>query len=151
MKDYTKSLKGACHCGTISFKVQLLDGLLSARRCTCSMCLRRGVIPVSAKLEDLEITSGEEYLSCYQFGTKTAKHYFCKLCGIYTHHQRRSNPEQYGINPACIEQFDIFDLEEVPILDGTRHPRDNSDGQIKWIGDLKHERRNYKEPSSINT
>lgn len=139
--DYTKPLKGACHCGAISFSVQLLDGLLTARRCTCSMCIRRGVIPISAKLEDLNFITGEKHISCYQFGTKTAKHYFCQICGIYTHHQRRSSPDLYGINPACLEGFNIFDLQKVPILDGTRHPRDNFDRQIKWIGDLKHERR----------
>ena len=142
MIDYENSLKGSCHCGTVSFKVQLLDGLNTARRCTCSMCIRRGVIPVSAKLDHLEILSGNDSLSCYQFGTLTAKHYFCSVCGIYTHHQRRSNPELFGINPACLEGFDLFDLDDVPILDGNQHPRDNDDGQIKWIGDLKHEPRN---------
>jgi len=97
MTDYTNLLKGACHCGTVKFNVQLVDGLRTARRCTCSMCIRRAVIPVSAKLNDLKIVSGEEALSCYQFGTHTAKHYFCKICGIYTHHQRRSSPDQFGI------------------------------------------------------
>jgi len=139
MTDYTQILNGACHCGSVTFTVQLLDGLETARRCTCSMCLRRGVIPVSAKLEDFQITSGEDKLSCYRFGTQTAKHYFCQRCGIYTHHQRRSSPDQFGVNPACLEGFDIFHLEDVPILDGTRHPRDEPDGKIKWIGNLKHE------------
>ncbi|NBU89174.1 MAG: GFA family protein, partial [Betaproteobacteria bacterium] len=37
-------------------------------------------------------------LRLYQFNTKIAKHYFCSNCGIYTHHQRRSFPDQYGYN-----------------------------------------------------
>jgi len=144
MSDNAKSaltIKGSCHCKSIQFEVRLLDGLKTARRCTCSMCVRRGVIPVSAKLADLTITKGGAELLCYQFGTKTAGHYFCSVCGIYTHHKRRSNPELFGINPACLEGFNIFDLESVPILDGSNHPKDNQDGQIKWIGDLTHKRR----------
>ena len=137
----TDSILGSCHCGAVTFKVQLVDGYKTARRCTCSMCVRRGVIPVSATLADLRILTGEDNLSCYQFGTKTAKHYFCQTCGIYTHHQRRSNPEQFGINPACLEGFDIFDLQDVPILDGTQHPRDNPDGEIVWLGNLTHKRK----------
>ncbi len=134
-------VKGGCHCGAVEFEVRLLAGFNTARRCTCSMCVRRGVIPVSAELADLTIMRGEDKLSCYQFGTKTAEHYFCSQCGIYTHHRRRSNPNQYGINPACLEGFDIFDLADVPILDGTKHPRDNPYGKVKWIGDLSHRRR----------
>jgi len=34
--------KGACHCGAVQFKVKLTDELNTARRCTCSMCSRRG-------------------------------------------------------------------------------------------------------------
>tara|TARA_R110000868_G_scaffold34251_11_gene123796 strand:- start:382 stop:570 length:189 start_codon:yes stop_codon:yes gene_type:complete len=55
----------------------------------------RGAVAVSAQLAGLKITKGEDKLSLYQFNTNQAKHYFCSVCGIYTHHQRRSNPEQF--------------------------------------------------------
>jgi hypothetical protein len=51
-------------------------------------------------------------------------HYFCSRCGIYTHHQRRSNPNQYGINAACLEGISPFDFAEVVVLDGVQHPSD---------------------------
>ena len=54
----------------------------------------------------------------------TAKHYFCSVCGIYTHHQRRSNPEEYGYNVGCLAGVNPFDLGEVPVSDGVNHPRD---------------------------
>lgn len=82
---------------------------------------------MSAQLDDIEIVRGENALRLYQFGTMAAKHYFCGICGIYTHHQRRSNPEQYGINLACLEGETPF-LPDVPVLDGKNHPRDQSDG-----------------------
>ncbi len=117
-------LDGACHCGTVRFHVRLAHGLRSARRCTCSYCRMRGAIAVTANLDDIRIVSGEETLTLYQFNTKTAKHYFCSVCGIYTHHQRRSNPNQYGVNVACLEGISPFDFASVIVNDGISHPSD---------------------------
>jgi hypothetical protein len=88
----------------------------------------RGAVAVSAGLKDIEITSGEEALTLYQFNTMEAKHYFCSKCGIYTHHQRRSNPNQYGVNAACLEGISPFDFAEVPVTDGQVHPKDKTAG-----------------------
>ncbi|TMV90306.1 GFA family protein [Thioclava sp. BHET1] len=114
----------SCHCGTVKMEVTLSDGLATARRCDCSFCRRRGAIAVSAPLSGIRIVQGADNLSLYQFGTGTAKHYFCKTCGNYTHHQRRSNPEQYGVNAACLEGVNPRDLDPVPWNDGVNHPSD---------------------------
>ncbi|MBG59296.1 MAG: aldehyde-activating protein [Peredibacter sp.] len=116
--------KLTCHCGSIELELSLPNGLENPRRCDCSMCKRRGAIVASVSLDRLKILKGEEFLSLYQFNTKTAKHYFCSKCGIYTHHQRRSNPTQYGFNVACLEGVNPFELENVPVMDGVNHPSD---------------------------
>ena len=126
---------GACHCGQVGFRVTLTDGLGTARRCTCSYCRMRGAVAVSAELGDFEILSGADALSTYQFNTGSAKHHFCATCGIYTHHQRRSNPRQYGVNLACLEGLSPFDLPEVPVLDGVNHPSDT--GELRMAGVLR--------------
>lgn len=69
-------------------------------------------------LEDLRIVKGEDNLSLYQWNTGVAKHYFCKTCGIYTHHQRRSNPNEFGVNTGCLENYDLTTLRDVPTGDG---------------------------------
>jgi hypothetical protein len=84
----------------------------------------RGAISVSVPLDGLKVTKGVELLTLYQFNTMTAKHYFCSRCGIYTHHRRRSNPDQYGVNLACLEGVNPYDLKDVPIFDGINHPSD---------------------------
>lgn len=116
--------KGQCHCGSVKFTVRLENGLIEPRRCNCSMCRRRGAVVASARLEDLTIDEGEDVLSLYQFNTRTARHYFCSRCGIYTHHQRRSNPGLYAFNIACLEGIDPLVLKYVPVLDGEDHPSD---------------------------
>ncbi|MFT6091367.1 MAG: hypothetical protein ACJAWM_001886 [Sulfitobacter sp.] len=90
----------------------------------------RGAIAVSAQLDGINFLKGEDSLTLYQFNTKTAKHYFCPVCGIYTHHQRRSNPNQFGINVACLEGVSPFDFAEVVVNDGVNHPSDASSGPL---------------------
>lgn len=126
----------ACHCGSVQFKLRLTDGFNTIRRCSCSYCRMRGAVAVSAQLGDIEFVKGEDNLTLYQFNTATAKHYFCKTCGIYTHHQRRSNPEQFGVNVACIEGVSPFDFPEVMVMDGVSHPSDGS-GRPKVAGILR--------------
>lgn len=116
--------KGTCHCGSVEFEVALPNGLGEPRRCDCSMCRKRGAIMASVPLAGLKIIKGGEALTLYQFNTMTAKHYFCARCGIYTHHQQRSNPNQYGFNVACLEGVNPFELGNVPTFDGINHPSD---------------------------
>lgn len=135
MDKNIKEIDGACHCGTVRFHVRLTDGLNTARRCTCSYCRMRGAIAVSTELDGIDITAGEDALTLYQFNTRSAKHYFCSKCGIYTHHQRRSNPRQYGVNAACLAGVSPFDFESVPVMDGVSHPSDNG-GVARIAGTL---------------
>jgi hypothetical protein len=117
-------MEGACHCGTVRFRVKLTDGFNTIRRCNCSYCSMRGAVAVSANAGDISFDAGEEALSLYQFNTRVAEHYFCSKCGIYTHHRRRSNPNQYGINAACLKGVSPFDFDDIPVIDGVHHPTD---------------------------
>jgi hypothetical protein len=117
--------KSTCHCGAVELEVKLPDGIVDARRCNCSICRRKGAIVGSVPLSGLKIVSGEDKLMLYQFDTEEAEHYFCSICGIYTHHRRRSNPDQYGINLGCLRGVDPALIEGVTIYDGaTNHPSD---------------------------
>ena len=130
-----ESAEGQCHCGKVRFRVRLKVGLRSARRCDCSLCRMRGAVAVSADIAGMDILEGADQLSVYQFNTKTARHYFCFHCGIYTHHQRRSNPNEYGVNVACLEGLSPFDFETIAVMDGVHHPGDGKTSGI--VGYLK--------------
>lgn len=139
MSQEVQTYHGKCHCGCVQFTVQLSEALHSARRCTCSYCRMRGAVAVSANLDGITFLSGEDTLNCYQFNSKTAKHYFCSQCGIYTHHQRRSNPNEFGINVACLEGISPFDFEEVVVYDGANHHPSESKSGSKIAGILRFE------------
>lgn len=130
MTTVSKTYQAACHCGSVQFEVRLSDELNTIRRCSCSYCRMRGAVAASARLDGIKFTKGEELLTLYQFNTKTAKHYFCSVCGIYTHHQRRSNPNQFGINVSCLEGVSPFDFLEVVVSDGVNHPSDTNSGPL---------------------
>lgn len=82
------------------------------------MCSRKGYVMSSVPIAALSIVSGADILSLYQWGTHVAEHYFCSRCGIHTHHRRRSNPSEYGVNIACIEGVRPLELQNVPIGNG---------------------------------
>lgn len=114
----------SCHCGGVVLELDLPDGIVDPRRCNCSMCRRRGAIVASVPLSGVRVVHGEDALALYQFNTHVAKHYFCRHCGIYTHHQRRSDPTQYGYNVGCLEGVDPFELGPIATADGVNHPAD---------------------------
>jgi hypothetical protein len=130
------TLRGACHCGAVRFEAKLPLGLASARRCTCSICRMRGAIAVTGSIEGFRILTGEDQLATYRFNTRVAEHHFCKNCGIYTHHKRRSNPNQLGVNVACLDGMSPFDFAEVVVYDGERHPADDAEGKSRVAGTL---------------
>jgi hypothetical protein len=116
--------QATCHCGAVVLELSLPDGIVDPRRCDCSICRRKGTIVASVPLAGIRIVQGESHLALYRFNTGTAKHYFCSQCGIHTHHQRRSNPGQYGYNVGCLEGVNPFELPDVPTNDGVNHPAD---------------------------
>lgn len=124
--------EGSCHCGTVRFRVRLADGLRTARRCDCSYCAMRGAVVLSAPRDGLTLLAGEDALTLYRFNTGVARHWFCSVCGIYTHHQRRSNPDQLGINAACLG-ISPFDFPELPVNDGIHHPSDGAPSRVSGV------------------
>jgi hypothetical protein len=118
----------SCNGGDVVLELDLPDGIVDPRRCNCSMCRRRGTIVASVPLSGVRIAKGADSLTLYQFNTRTAKHYFCKRCGIYTHHQRRSDPTEYGYNVGCLEGVDPFELGPIATADGVHHPADRGAG-----------------------
>lgn len=136
MIDGTNIRTGQCHCGAVRFQITLSDNLNSAIRCNCSYCRMRGAVVVTANRGGIKFLRGEDMLTSYRFHTGAAHHFFCSRCGIYTHHQRRSNQELYAVNVACLDGVSPFDFPEVPVVDGINHPNDTG-GTSRLAGTLR--------------
>ncbi len=116
-----KKLK--CHCGLIQAEIKI-DNIEKTLKCNCSICKRKGAIMSFVKNDDFKIIKGKDKLKTYKFHTEVAKHFFCSVCGIYTHHNPRSNPSMTGFNIGCIDELDNVELKDIPVNDGKNHPLD---------------------------
>ena len=109
---------GSCHCGGVRFEVDTDRPLGPYFRCNCSLCSRKGAVIGAAPRSALTVVTGQALISTYMWNTHEAQHYFCKVCGIYTHHVMRGQTQTVGLNMACIEGFDVSAHGSVQREDG---------------------------------
>ena len=87
----SRAFPGSCRSVT-GLRVQLLD-------------LHEEGHPASTvPREDFELLRGDEALTTYQFNTNTAKHIFCKYCGIHSFYVPRLHPDRISVNARCLAQ-----------------------------------------------
>lgn len=103
---------GSCHCGAVAFRVR--SDFTEVLECNCSLCDRRGFLHLIVPREDFNILRGEENLTLYQFGTRTARHLFCRTCGVTAFYVPRSHPDGYSVNLRCVEGVDRARVKIVP-------------------------------------
>jgi hypothetical protein len=99
---------GHCHCGAVQFRIE--GAITELTTCDCSLCMMRGALMAKVHESGLTVLAGEDRLTLYQWNTRTARHYFCSVCGIYVFHRKRSQPDHYGINARCLEGLDLAAL-----------------------------------------
>jgi len=109
---------GSCHCGTVRFEIRTSEPLDPYFRCNCSLCARKGAVMGEAPRAALRVTAGADKLSTYTWNTGEAQHHFCSVCGIHTHHVMRGCTDRVGVNMACIEGVDVFDVGPVQVGGG---------------------------------
>ncbi|MGB9149176.1 MAG: GFA family protein [Burkholderiales bacterium] len=100
----SKKYQGSCHCGAVQFEIE--TDFPELTQCDCSICKRKNALMVKVHESKFNLISGEDSLAEYQFHTKTVRHYFCKVCGIYPFHRKRVTPDYFGVNVYCLEGFD---------------------------------------------
>ena len=111
--------QGACHCRAVTFTFDAPE-ITTAMRCNCSICKRKASVLSDFTLapEQLHIHAKPDAIASYEFHTHTAKHHFCKVCGIHTFVETRLNPGHFRVNLGCVDTLDTFDID-VQVFDGT--------------------------------
>ncbi len=93
---------GGCHCGAVRFEVEA-PARVVALDCNCSLCTMTGFLHLIVPASKFRLVQGEEHLATYTFGTGTARHRFCRTCGIKSFYIPRSNPDGYDVNVRCLD------------------------------------------------
>ena len=115
-----KTYEGGCHCGRVRFRVT--GDLDETVDCNCSLCGMKGFLHLIVPPQQFKCISGEAELSTYQFGTKTAKHTFCRVCGVHPFYVPRSDPDKIDVNVRCLDGVDVATLSPKP-FDGQNWER----------------------------
>ena len=100
------SLGGGCHCGAVRFRVRTARDI-RVSECNCSICARAGYLHLIVSREDFELLSGEDFLVEYRFNTGTARHLFCRRCGIKSFYVPRSHPQGISVNARCLDPGEV--------------------------------------------
>jgi hypothetical protein len=110
-----KTYEGGCHCGRVRFRVTA--DLDRVTYCNCSLCSKKGFLHLIVPPQQFEILIGKDELTTYTFNTRTAKHTFCKHCGVHPFYVPRSDPDKIDVNARCLDAVDPATLS-VKTFDG---------------------------------
>lgn len=103
-----RSYEGSCHCGRIRFRVEATLDSLTA--CNCTICGMKGFLHLIVPPEKFQLLAGQDDLTTYQFGTGTAKHTFCRICGVHPFYVPRSDPDKIDVNARCLADVDLSNV-----------------------------------------
>ncbi|HWG29084.1 MAG TPA: GFA family protein [Steroidobacteraceae bacterium] len=115
--------RGGCHCGAVAFEVDA-PADLTALECNCSICRMTGFVHLIVPRSRFRLVRGERELTDYRFNTGTARHLFCRRCGVKSFYVPRSNPDGYSVNVRCLDRASIASLTVQPFDDNDREASD---------------------------
>jgi len=110
-------LRGACHCGNISFEyacpVVVTD--LPARACGCDFCSKHGARYTSHPRATLvaQVSDASRVLH-YRFGTETAEFFICAKCGILVFATSEIDGRLYAV--VNVNAFDGLDHKAFAVV-----------------------------------
>jgi len=123
-----KTYTGGCHCGRVRFKVTA--DLAGITDCNCSICTKKGFLHLIVPPAQFELLSGAADLTTYQFNTNTAKHTFCKVCGVHPFYVPRSDPDKIDVNVRCLDDVDVAAIKP-HTFDGKNWEQSMA-GRVPW-------------------
>jgi len=107
--------RGGCHCGAVRFEVDA-PARIAVLDCNCSICRMAGFLHLIVPPARFRLLAGADVLNEYTFNTGTAKHRFCRVCGIKSFYIPRSNPDGFDVNVHCLDPATI-DAVDVQAFD----------------------------------
>lgn len=103
-----RTYEGGCHCGRVRFRVT--TDLSGVSECNCSICTKKGFLHLIVPPAQFELLAGRDDLTTYEFNTRTAKHTFCRHCGVHSFYVPRSDPDKIDVNVRCLDDVDLSRL-----------------------------------------
>lgn len=110
--DTPITYEGGCHCGAVRFQVTTDNTVVYD--CNCSICKKKGFLHLIVPPEQFVLLRGADVLTTYTFNTGTAKHTFCRTCGIHPFYRPRSHPDGFDVNVRCLDGEVLAEFQIAP-------------------------------------
>jgi hypothetical protein len=111
--------RGGCHCRRVRFEVDA-PASPEVLECNCSICTMTGFLHLIVPASRFRLLSGADDLAEYTFNTGTAKHRFCRHCGIKSFYVPRSHPDGFSVNGRCLDAGTVGCFHITPFDDSDR-------------------------------
>ncbi len=121
---------GGCHCGRVRFEVTA-PAKIRVSECNCSICTKSGYLHLVVPVERFKLLSGGDSLATYTFNTGTAKHLFCKVCGIKSFYVPRSHPDGISVNARCLDPGTVEEMS-VRVTNGREWEKEYPKGRGEY-------------------
>lgn len=138
MESETVVHTGGCHCRRVRWRVAAPASVV-AWECNCSDCSMRANVHFIVPSTQFELLGdAERFITTYTFGTHTAKHTFCKVCGITSFYTPRSNPDGVAVTYRCVDPGTLVHVE-VKRFEGGNWERSYEQSGIELCSKVKAE------------
>ncbi len=110
---------GGCHCRRVRFEVDA-PAAIDVLDCNCSMCRMTGFLHLIVPATRFRLLHGDDALTEYRFNTGTARHLFCRHCGVKAFYVPRSHPDGWSVNARCLDAGTVTAMTVTPFDDTHR-------------------------------
>lgn len=110
---------GGCHCRRVRFEVDA-PASIEVLDCNCSMCRMTGFLHLIVPATRFRLLHGDDALTEYRFNTGTARHLFCRHCGVKAFYVPRSHPDGWSVNARCLDAGTVTGMTVTPFDDTNR-------------------------------
>ena len=108
----TKTYRGACHCGAVTFEAEF-DLSKGVGKCNCSLCIKVNQASAMVKPAAFKLLTGADRITEYRVGKSPNSRSFCSTCGIQCF-GAGDVPEIGGafvsVNTNCLEGVELAGL-----------------------------------------
>lgn len=111
--------RGGCHCRRVRFEIEA-PATLDVLDCNCSMCRMTGFLHLIVPASRFRLIAGTEDLAEYRFNTGTARHLFCRHCGVKAFYVPRSHPDGWSVNVRCLDDGTVAQVNIASFDDNDR-------------------------------
>lgn len=111
--------RGGCHCRRVRFEVDA-PAQLEVLDCNCSICRMSGFLHLIVPAVRFRLVSGADDLTEYTFNTGSARHLFCRHCGIKSFYVPRSHPDGFDVNARCLDEGTVTGMSVTLFDDNNR-------------------------------